>query len=179
MKFIQQSVKPLKNENGFALITTILILAILTFIGIAGTNTTIFELKIAGNEKVAYQRFYTADSGWKQSGPFLNVMAAPPTIVNLTFNTGDTAYDWDDEYYQIVRNFGDGADGTLNDSFPANSEDGTISNIPYWYRILYLTDNQAIGFGADYREFQYGAICIAESNTEVDTRVKKVFRVGY
>ncbi len=179
MSGFQQAVAPLENENGFALISVILILAILTFIGIAGTNTAVFELKIAGNERQAYQKFYVADSGWKQAGPFLNAMAAPPKFVNLTLNATFPSYDWTNQYFQIVRNFGEGTDGTLNDNFPANTEDGAIVAIPYWYRLLYQDDVQAIGFGTGYREFQYGVDCNAQGNTEVATRVKKVFRVGY
>lgn len=179
MKFIQRHIEPLKNENGFALITTILILAILTFIGIAGTNTTIFELKIVSNEQQAHKKFYTADSGWKQAGPFLNNKAAPPNIINLTLRSDDTNYVWTDEFYQIIRNFGDGTDGILNDTYPIGSIDGALSNIPYWYRLRYITDNQAIGFGANYREFQYEDICRAQGDTKVITTIKKVFRVGY
>ena len=171
MKYFKQAFNQHKNENGFALISTILVLAILTFIGVAATKTAIFELKIAGNERRANQRFYTADSGWKQSGPFLNARAAPPKAINLTLKSGDTSYDWTDEFYQIIRNFGEGADGTLNNGFPAN--------IPYWYRMLYQKDNQAIKFGADYRDFQYGVECNADGTAEIVTRVKKVFRVGY
>jgi len=179
MKHLKQAFKQQKNENGFALISTILILAILTFIGVAATNTAVFELKIAGNEKQAKQRFYAADSGWKQSGPFLNAKPAAPKIINLTLKSGDSNYDWTDEYYQIIRNFGDGGEGILNDSFPINSEDGAITNTPYWYRLIYQKDSQAIKFGADYRDFQYGVECSADSKAEVITRVKKVFRIGY
>ena len=96
MKWIQKYAHPLENEDGFALITTILILAILTFIGIAGTNTAVFKLKIAGNERQAYQKFYTADSGWKQAGPFLNAMATPPDFVNLSLRLVDSSINWDD-----------------------------------------------------------------------------------
>ncbi len=170
--------KEVRNEDGFALVSVLLILAILTVIGVAATNTANFELKIVGNERQANQRFYAADSGWKQSGPFLNAKAAPPIIVNLTIISG-SSYDWTDEYYQIVRNYGDGADGTLNDTFSANSEDGSIINVPYWYKMRYEDDIQATEFGAGYRDFQYEVICWADGVTEVETKINKVFRVGY
>ena len=82
-------------------------------------------------------------------------------------------------YYQIVRNFGEGGDLTPNSDFPLGSEDGTISTLPYWYQVLYQDDTQAIGFGSDYREFQYGVTCSSQGNAQVQTRVQKVFRVGY
>lgn len=173
----KQIVKPIENEGGFALVIALMMLVILTLIGVAATNTTIFELDIAGNERWAAQRFYTADSGWKQGGPFLDTMATPPRVVNLTDTGGGR--DWTNEYYQIVRNFGDGGDGIINDTFPAGTEDGTIANIPYWYRLAYGGDDPAVMFGANYRDFKYGIACNADNRAEVATKVKKVFRVGY
>jgi Tfp pilus assembly protein PilX len=167
------------NEAGFALITTLLILALLTFIGLMGINTTSFELKIAGNERQANQRFYTSDSGWKQSGPYLNALASPPDFKNTTLKSGDTAYDWSDEYYLIVRNYGNGNNATLNNAFPSGTEDGNLSEIPYWYRVRYENDFQALKFGANYRDFQYEVISNANGEAQVMTTVRKVYRVGY
>ena len=174
-----QFLESLNNKKGFALISTLLVLAVLTVIGIAVTNSTTFELKIAGNEKVAAQRFYAADSGWKQSGPYLNAKATAPIIKNLTLKTGDTSYDWNNYYYKLIRNFGDGANGTLNEDFPDTDVDGAITNIPYWYRVIYQDDSQAIAFGDGYRDFQYQVDCNANNNAQVNTGVKKVYRVGY
>lgn len=167
------------DEEGFALIATMIILALLTVIGLAGINTTSFELKIAGNERQANQRFYTSDSGWKQSGPWLNAKATPPDFKNTTLKATDTAYDWSDQYYQIVRNYGDGDNGTLNDGFTDGTEDGSLTNVPYWYRVRYETDFQALEFGANYRDFQYEVISNANGEAEVKTKVRKVYRVGY
>ena len=179
MNLSKQSHRQQKNEQGFALISTMLVLMILTFIGIAGTNTTTFELKIAFNERQANQRFYAADSGWKQSGPYLNTKATPPDPKNFTLDTGDTSHDWGKKYYQIVRNYGDGNDGTLNDDFPVADRDGSITNVPYWYRVRYENDNKALEFGANYRDFQYEVLCNAEGTTEVGIQTRKVYRVGY
>jgi len=57
------SKNPLKNEEGFVLITALLMLVVLMIIGIAATNTTTIELQISGNDKVAKQTFYQADGG--------------------------------------------------------------------------------------------------------------------
>ena len=171
--------KPLKNESGFALVTAVLILAILTFIGLAGTNTTVFELRIAGNERQARQRFFIADSGWKQSGPYLNSHALAPPFVNLTMRTEDTEIDWTEDYYRIIRNYGEGADEITNDDFPFNERDGLVTGIPYWYRVRYESDTQSIGFGTNYRNFIYHVISREDGNNQVTARVRKVFRVGY
>ncbi|WP_022668518.1 pilus assembly PilX family protein [Desulfospira joergensenii] len=179
MKLIQTIISPVKNESGFALISTLLIMSLLTITGLAAINTTSFELKIAGNERRAHQRFYSADSGWKQAGPYLNAQATPPSFVNTTLKAGDSSYDWDDIYYNIVRNFGDGGDKTTNAAFSTGTEDGRISNIPYWYRLAYQNDFPAIGFGAGYRDFQYEVKCNSNGTSEVVTGVRKVYRVGY
>ncbi len=179
MKHVQQPVKDLNNEKGFALITTLLVLSILTFIGLAGINTTSFELKIAGNERVANQRFYIADSGWKQSGPFLNALATPPDYVNVNPASVDYDYVWGD-YEYIVRNFGDQTDFPADkDDLPTDAVDGSVSSVPYWYRIQHDDDWQAAGFGPEYRDFQYQVTCNAEGTTEVHTLIRKVYKVGY
>ncbi len=181
IKYIQQPVKDIHNEKGFALITTLLVLSILTFIGIAATNTTNFELKIAGNERVAYQRFYIADSGWKQSGPFLNTLATPPAYINVKSADVDYNYVWDD-YKHLVRNFGDRTDfPDANDPPEDYPVDGSVSGLPYWYRIQHEPDldRKAAGFGPEYRDFRYQVSCNADGTTEVNTIVRKVYKVGY
>lgn len=179
MTYVQQPVKDINNEKGFALITTLLVLSILTFIGIAAINTANFELKIAGNERVAYQRFYTADSGWKQSGPFLNTLATPPAYINVNPADVDYDYAWGD-YEYIVRNFGDRTDFPDENDLPEDYPvDGSVSNVPYWYRIQHDDDRQAAGFGPEYRDFRYQVSCNADGTTEVNTFVRKVYKVGY
>ena len=53
----------LKNEQGFVLITSLMMLTVLMIIGIAATNTTDVELQIAGNDKADKMTFYAADAG--------------------------------------------------------------------------------------------------------------------
>lgn len=55
--------KTIKNEQGFVLIVSLLMLVVLMIIGIAATNTTTLELQISGNDKVSKQTFYQADGG--------------------------------------------------------------------------------------------------------------------
>lgn len=55
--------KMLNNEQGFVLITAIMMLVVLMVIGIAATNTTTIELQISGNDKSAQMAFYGADAG--------------------------------------------------------------------------------------------------------------------
>lgn len=50
-----------KNEDGFVLVTSLLILLILVIIGVAATTNTTIELQIAGNEKIHKETFYSAE----------------------------------------------------------------------------------------------------------------------
>jgi Tfp pilus assembly protein PilX len=53
----------LSAESGFVLITALIIMLILTIIGIAATNTSIFEIQISGNDRVHKETFTQADAG--------------------------------------------------------------------------------------------------------------------
>lgn len=50
------------GQEGFVLVFGLMIMALLTIIGLAVTSTTIFELKIAGNDKVSKELFYGAEA---------------------------------------------------------------------------------------------------------------------
>ncbi len=52
-----------KNEDGFVLITAMVMLVILSLLGTFALNTTNFELLIAGNDRSHKEAFYSADSG--------------------------------------------------------------------------------------------------------------------
>ncbi len=51
-----------KDESGFTLITSLMILVMLTLLGIWGLSTSTFELKIAGNMQ-RYQEFFKRAEG--------------------------------------------------------------------------------------------------------------------
>lgn len=56
------TVMPMRNENGFVLVASLMVLLILVVVGIAAINTTNTELLIAGNERVARDNFYKAEA---------------------------------------------------------------------------------------------------------------------
>ena len=53
----------LKNENGYAIISAVLILALLTLIGVSSLRTSITEVQISTNFLIHYMNFYAAESG--------------------------------------------------------------------------------------------------------------------
>ena len=59
---MQKLIKPLKNEQGnFLILATIMLLALLTIISIAATNTANTEVQIAGNDTVYQRNLYLAE----------------------------------------------------------------------------------------------------------------------
>jgi hypothetical protein len=59
---MEKLIKPLKNEQGYFLIlATIMLLALLTIISIAATNTASTEVQIAGNDAVYQRNVYLAE----------------------------------------------------------------------------------------------------------------------
>jgi len=52
-----------KKNDGYVLVVALLVMAILSLLGIAGMNTSIFETQVAGNDWNAKRTFYKADSG--------------------------------------------------------------------------------------------------------------------
>lgn len=74
------------NEHGSALIFAILILAMLTIIGVASTNTSTMESMISGNDTVAKVAFQQADGG-SESG----IELVEQNIESSGFDTNDTS----------------------------------------------------------------------------------------
>lgn len=59
------------NQQGFILVLSLVMLAVLSVIGIAALNTTDVELQIAGNDKAEKVVFYSAESGCRRGGQWL------------------------------------------------------------------------------------------------------------
>lgn len=59
------------NQDGFVLVLSLIMLAVLSVIGIAALNTTDVELQIAGNDKAEKVVFYGAESGCRRGGQWL------------------------------------------------------------------------------------------------------------
>lgn len=54
---------PLENQDGFALVSAMIFLVLLTVIGIAATNTATIETMISTSEKNRQRAFFAADAG--------------------------------------------------------------------------------------------------------------------
>jgi hypothetical protein len=166
----------LKNESGTVIFVAIIFLALLTLVGVSSISTSTTEVRIASNSQYNQIEFYIADSGWKQGAMWLNGHAGPPAYKNESGN--------------IVRNFGDGDSGVLNNNFPAGSEDSphiTTANdmshyaIPYWFKVTHLPDEtKAVpGSGKNYQRHFYRVDSNANRTQDVEAIVSKIYKSGY
>jgi len=60
---MQQLCNISQKEDGYVLVVALLVMAILSLLGIAGMNTSTFEMQVAGNDWNAKRTFYKADGG--------------------------------------------------------------------------------------------------------------------
>ncbi len=62
----------LKDEKGFVLVVALVLLGLLSLLGVAVTNTSTIEVKIAANNLAYTQNFYLADSAAREGIAFLD-----------------------------------------------------------------------------------------------------------
>jgi len=98
-----------RSQRGAALITALFLITILTVLGMLVLNTSIVEIKMAANQKVSSQVFYTAEAGLERGlkalvadmesdgtagGPWAN-LSFPSSAGSVTaaYVNGSTAFD--------------------------------------------------------------------------------------
>ena len=79
-----------RSEDGFVLITAMLIMIAVSLLGIAALNTTTFETMIAGNEKWSQEQFFQADSGINQMLALDQEPRHPNDIATSSFSAAIT-----------------------------------------------------------------------------------------
>lgn len=155
------------SERGSAIIYTLLLLVVLTIFGISSITTSDIDLKVASGERDYIQDFFIAESAWKEAGIWLEIQSTIPEDVNTT---GD----------DIVKNYGTGTVANeLNEDLDDDTQDGTTSEIPYWYRLTYMADTTASGNGPDSRRFWYTAEANADRSQRINVQLTNIYKVGY
>ena len=157
----------LRCEDGSSFLIAMLILMLLTFMGTFALMTTNIEIQITANEKAYLKEFYVSDSAWKEIAPWLNNRGTPPQKINTTMQDN------------VVKNFGGGGDGVTNEDFPEGTEDGTLSGIPYWNRVEFISDSVVPGSSRDFRRFNYRVFSNARGQQEIEVTLGKIYKVGY
>lgn len=165
--FFCSIIMSLNDREGSAFLIAMLFLLLLTLMGTFALMTTNIEIQIAANEKDYLKDFYVTDSGWKEIAPWLNNSGTPPSKINKSMEDN------------VVKNFGNGGNGIMNNNFPAGTEDGELSGIPYWNKVEYISDTVVAGSGKDYRKFNYRVKSNVDGRQEIEVTLFKIYRVGY
>ncbi len=176
MKTIRMT--PLGNENGSVIVIAMIMLVLLTLIGISSTTTSTTEVQIATNNQTYQVEFYLADSAWRQGAIWLENLAQPPSWVNT--DADDTT----------VKNFGNGtvSDAETSDLVSLTPDNSTLSqySLPYWYRVANLEPTLIPGAVGGmqgnekgFERFYYAITSNANTAQQIDTRVSKIYKVGY
>lgn len=165
---------PIESENGSAIVVALLVLVLLTIFGMTSLTTTDNELQVVKGERDYLQDFYVSDSAWKEGGGWLDNQGNPPDFINT---------DADPLFENIVKNFGASqvAD-SYNTGMADGTQDGTISNVPYWYSIENdptQTEYNVPGMGEGYISFWYTSVANADRSQQIQVDLSKIYKTGY
>ena len=80
----------LNNEKGVVMIAALMVLVLLTIIGIASTNVSNTEVKIANHELIYQQNFYRAEGATMEA--VVQMESAGPSLNWVTDSVADTEY---------------------------------------------------------------------------------------
>ncbi len=67
-----------RQQQGAALIISLIVLLVLTILGVQSMQTSVLEERMAGNFKDKRQAFEAAEAGLKAAEAFINLQTAPP-----------------------------------------------------------------------------------------------------
>jgi len=136
---------PCGNERGVALITSLLLLAVLSVLGTTAYLTSSVEVKIAGNYKTSKIAFYAAEAGLEEALHRLNLNDGDTNYIGEAIGATPTA-GWG-QY--IVRQSGD-SDGAYTENTTIQTVDGTEIN--YLVKIYYKPEDATFNNGTDNDE---------------------------
>ncbi len=142
------------NREGFAMVTTLLVVLILSVLAVGAVWIAASEKKTSFAEGVHIASVFAADAGGEAGINFIRVSDSPPTIMD--FGT------------MIVRNQG---------------ETVLSGSSAYSYNATYLRKSPKPGWGIDYLDFDYrlGSRGTASQKGEsgVDVVVSRLYKMGY
>ncbi|ALC16932.1 pilus assembly protein PilX [Desulfuromonas soudanensis] len=143
-----------KEETGSVLILSLLILMVLTLLGISASNTSVFEYKIASNDKYRDMAFYNADGGIyataKLIGEVITGSADPdhPGVVSYPIDGGFTVAG---DFYKEAMGYKVPDDPSLSD-LRINLAQGSVD-----IDIVSRSAQQIAGGGAEFGSGSGGA----------------------
>jgi len=142
------------NREGFAMVTTLLVVLILSVLAVGAVWLAASEKKTSFAEGVHIASVFAADAGGEAGINFIRVSDSPPAIIDF---------------------------GTMNVRNQGST--GLYGSASYSYNATYLRKSPKPGWGTDYLDFDYrlGSRGTASQTGEsgVDVVVSRLFKVGY
>lgn len=161
--------KTISNEQGFVLITSLLMLVVLMIIGIAATNTTTIELQISGNDKAAKQTFYQADGGTQVGAELVEDAIERAGFATDDFDLGAVTVKHKDFYLNDVGTAPDWADPDATMQLTSLVFRGTTEIIPGSAMQMvagYEGKGKAAGSGGAIRKYDIWSRHSGNANSE-------------
>jgi len=135
------------NENGFVLITALMVMILVMMLGFAVSNSSVLEIRIAGGDRQVKQDFFTTESGGIEV--YLDVDRNGDTTICDPATTRESC----GKDYSVL-------DTTLSEKLYPPSDSGWGSNgldkSIYNFRVNYNgKGNRPKGFGTDFNAYEY------------------------
>ena len=170
----------MKGQDGFILIVVLLMMAALTIIGIAATNTTVLEMHISGNDRVAKINFFAAESAAFEAAQkvinetdqqkILPALNPSPTSTDLvhTASQAETPFERDKLNLDI------NGDGQIDDSdsFPDSGVELASATVGHLVTLNGVESGSSLGVGTS-RLYDYTSYGIVITN-----KGKKIIKMG-
>jgi hypothetical protein len=148
--------KILRNQKGAALITAMVVLALLTVIGMAATNTSMLETMISATERSRSEAFYAAEAGVEHLRRNLKNVFIEKNMAKFATGT-DPDWDFALEGPDEIFNSGDDATGTTYQTGSRWITDGNLSG-NYLYNVTVWDNDDDGTAGNEFRDDTDGVI---------------------
>lgn len=178
--------KILRNDNGYVLITSLLMLTTLMIIGIAATNTTTFELQISANDKAAKQNFYEAEATAYEGGIVIKKIKLDIESGNLPTFMARSTTDRQTTYSSYRSNQRDELDASIRapsswieeGETNENSFDGTIPGTSFRALDLGISQGSSLSLNSKLGVKHKSAVVGRYSNNSSGRRGDAMVEIG-
>jgi Tfp pilus assembly protein PilX len=144
----------LRNRDGFALVTSLLVVVVLSLLAVAAVMLSNTEKRTTLAERVHNEAVFSADAGGETAINFLRLSDAPPQIIDFAHNTVRTESD------QVV----EGAQR-------------------YDYDCRYTRKRPRPGWSVEYLDYDYRVMTNGEAaaggRSDLELVASRLFREGY
>ena len=142
------------DREGFALVTTLLIVMVLSVLAVAVAWMATSEKKISFAEGVHVRSVYSADAGGEAGINFLRLADSPPQIIDVSDN-----------------------------SVLAIGETAVLNSQTYAYDCFYWGKSPRPGWGVEFKDYDYRVASTGRASTNGESQIQliasRLFKEGY